>query len=100
MRKRKKEERRKERRKRKKKRLSSSPLRMHAWGEEEEEGLPYAHKCAWGEEEEEAGGEREQERGRAIIGEGEIKRERPSLFFIYFILFSFYVKNYFHNLNF
>ena len=38
----------------KEERLSSSPLRAHVWGEEEEV-LPYARKCAWGEEKEEAG---------------------------------------------
>ena len=68
-----------EERKTRKKRLSSSPLCMHVWGEEEEEALPYAHRHAWGEEEEEMGGERDrniQEKESSIGREIERKRER------------------------
>ena len=79
--------------------LSSSHLSTRTWGEEEEEALPYARKCAWREEEEEIGGERrrrrrkrgererERVREREITEEREGGRESPSFLFLYYFIF-------------
>ena len=56
--------------------LSSSPLSTRTWGEEEEEALPYARRCAWREEEEEIGGERRRRRRKRGERERERVRER------------------------
>ena len=66
--------------------LPPPPLHMHAWGEEEEEVLPYVCRRAWGEEEEEAG-ERERERERSR--ESKRGRERPSLSHLFYLIYIY-----------